>query len=215
MNASAIALGAAVLALSLVDPAAAQQVRTERSETMQRRAVAAWTACIASEFPEDVEQLLSLDYRSDDYRELIGDLSQRRVSQECFDAMPRAYRRIRLTGLPFAGGLAERMLEADDAEPLVNRFARAAIGREAVTYSYTDQVANCAVRGAPDLVANLFASEVASEEETSALSRLAPVIEICSQNGSAIQASPLAMRAMLATAGHRLLAAQEESDTDA
>ena len=206
---------AAALLVCVPATAHAQVARTERSETMQRRAVAAWTACIAAEFPDDVEQLLALDYRNDAYRTLIDDLAQRRVSQECFDAMPRAYRRIRLTGLPFAGGLAERMLASDTAEPLAARFARAVIGRDAVTYSYTDQVANCAVRGAPDLVADLFASDVASGEEAVALVRLAPVIEICSQNGSAIQASPLAMRAMLATAAYRLLAAQEESDTDA
>ena len=206
-----------LLAIAVVTiPATAQaQSRPELRETMQRRAVAAWTACIAAEFPDDAERLLTLDYRGDEYEDLINDLAQRRVSQECFDAMPRRYRRIRLTGLPFAGGLAEQLLSGGRDEPLVARIARAAIGQEAVTFSYTDQVANCAVRGAPDIVADIFASEVASAEEAAALDRLQPVIEICSQNGSAIQASPLAMRAMLATAGYRLLAAQEESDTDA
>ncbi|APE28832.1 hypothetical protein BMF35_a2003 [Aurantiacibacter gangjinensis] len=151
-----------------------------------------------------------LDYRSNEYRRLIDDLADRRVSSECFNAMPRRYRRIELGGLPFAGGLAERMLEAGDGEPLVMRLSMAAIGTPAETYSYTDQVANCVARGAPNLVADLFATPVASDAETAVFTQIDPVLDICTQDGSSINASPLAMRSMLATASYRMLAAQTE-----
>ena len=166
-----------------------------------------------------LHNLLVLDYRSDAYATRIRDLAARRVSEECFRAMPREYRRIELGGLPFAGGLAERVITTDDGGPLIMRLSMAAVGVEAETFSYTDVVANCTALGAPNLVANLFASEIASEEETAALEQLAPVLDICSRNGSAIEAAPLAMRSMLATASFRILAAQDtashESEDDA
>jgi len=205
-----------VAVLAAPVPAQAQQ---ERNERLQRLAVAAWTACIANEFPQDVNDLLVMDYRSNVYGDLITDLADRRVSEECFREMPRAYRRIQLGGLPFAGGLAEEMIEAEEQQTLVMRLSMAVVGEPAETYSYTDQVANCMALGAPNLVADLFATDPASDEETAALTQLAPVQAICTRNGNAIEASALAMRSMLATASFRILAAQNdapvESDDDA
>lgn len=180
----------------------------ERSDRMQRLAVMAWTECIADENLEEVRNLLEMDYRSEEYRDLLADLADRRVTERCFRAMPRRYRRIELGGLPFAGGLAERLVETAGVEPLINRLSMAVIGESAQTFSYTDQVANCVVRGAPNLVANLFATDPTADEETAAFMQLAPVLDICTQNGSVIEASPLAMRSMLATASYRILAAQ-------
>ena len=193
-------------------------VPTERVESMQRLAVQAWTACIADEFGGRVHEVLMLDFRSREYERKLERLAEERISERCFDAMPRNYRRIELNGLPFAGGLAEQAMENDSDEPLLMRLSMAAIGKQAPVYSYTDQVANCAVRGAPHLVAALFESDVASVEEEDALEQLAPVYMVCTQGGSAIEASPLAMRSMLATASYRLLASQDstqESEPDA
>ncbi|BDI61226.1 hypothetical protein [Qipengyuania nanhaisediminis] len=203
------ALGAMIAA-----PALAQSrlpTAKERNVTMQRLAVEAWTACIADEFVEEVHEVLTLDFRTLKYSRKIEKLASERVSDRCFNAMPRDYRRIELSGLPFAGGLAEQAIERTSDEPLLMRLSMAAIGKPAETYSYTDAVANCAVRGAPHLVANLFGTDVASVEETDALEQLEPVFMICTQSGPAIDASPLATRSMLATASYRLLAAQDES----
>ena len=113
---------------------------------------------------------------------------------------------------------AEHAIETAEIS-LRERLTAASTGVEAPTFSYTDQVASCTVRGAPDLAARLFATEVETAEETAALQRLAPVINYCAREGAAIEASPLAMRAMLATAAWRLLAANpvnsEESEDDA
>ena len=193
-------------------------VPTERVESMQRLAVEAWTACIADEFKGRVHEVLMLDFRSREYARKLERLAEERISERCFDAMPRNYRRIELNGLPFAGGLAEQAMKNASDEPLLTRLSMAAIGKQAPVFSYTDQVANCAVRGAPHLVAALFESDVASVEEEDALEQLAPVYMVCTQRGSAIEASPLAMRSMLATASYRLLASQdstEESEPDA
>ena len=199
------------LAGLLAVPAHAQPKRLERNVEKQREAVAAWTKCIAEENQSEVAALLSSDYRTKKYSRDLRALAQKRVAEECFYAMPRDYRKIQLGGLPFAGGLAERMIERDD-EPLLSRLSMAAIGPAGKTFSYTDQVAMCVTRGAPHLVAFVFDSEVNSDAETKAIADLKPVISICTANGSAVEASPLAMRSMLATASYRLLAAQKVED---
>jgi len=215
------ALGSLLAAGSVTSVGAQSRLPTsqERVESMQRLAVQAWTACIADEFNGRVHEVLTLDYRTREYQRKIERLAEERISERCFDAMPRNYRRIELGGLPFAGGLAEQAMKQASDEPLLMRLSMAAIGNEAEVYSYTDRVANCAVRGAPHLVAALFESEVASVEETDALEQLAPVYMVCTRGGSAIDASPLAMRSMLATASYRILAAQDdaaqESEDDA
>lgn len=195
----------------MVGAAHAQPKKMERSVDKQREAVEAWTACIADENSDEVAAMLVQDYREDGYKSAIQQLAAKRVSSECFNAMPRSYRKIRLGGLPFAGGLAERMIERDQ-EPLVKRLSMAAIGPEGQTYSYTDQVASCITRGAPHLVAKLFGTEINSEEELASLAELAPVKTICTSQGAPVEASSLAMRSMLATASFRLLEAQKVSN---
>lgn len=200
-------------------PADAQQRRMVQNETLQRQAVAAWTRCIADENTEEVSALLLMDFTSEEYSEQIDDLSERRISSSCFNALPRRYRRIELGGLPFAGGLAERLITTQGNEPLLNRLAMASIGKEAQVFTYTDAVSNCVVRGAPHLAAGLFESSIASDEETALLEQIRSVFDVCTRGATPIEAGPLGVRSLLATASFRILAAQqspsEESEDDA
>ncbi len=186
---------------------AAQPVRKETDVTKQRAAIEAWTTCIADENPERVGKALARDFTSREYRSEMLALAETRVSSRCFQAMPGEYRRIKLGGLPFAGGLAERMIEQDE-QPLLTRLSRAVVGTVPQTYSPTDAIAMCTVRGAPQQVAVLFATPISSPEEAKALADLAPVVEICSAQRPKLEASALGLRSMLATASFRLLAAQ-------
>lgn len=186
---------------------AAQPVRKETDVTKQRAAIEAWTTCIADENPERVGKALARDFTSREYRSEMLALAKTRVSSRCFQAMPGEYRRIELGGLPFAGGLAERMME-QDAQPLLTRLTRAVVGKIPETYSPTDTIAMCTVRGAPQQVAALFATPSSSSEEDKALAALAPVVDICAAEGRKLEASALGLRSMLATASFRLLAAQ-------
>lgn len=209
-----------VAVASLMATAAdAQPRRLVQNETLQREAVAAWTKCLADENSEEVAAILTMDFRTDEYREALDEMSDRRVSSNCYNALPRRYRRIELGGLPFAGGLAERMIETGSQEPLVMQLSMAAIGNPAETYSYTDASANCVVRGAPHLAAGLFESEIGSDEEVALLEQISAVMDVCTRGGNPIEAGALAMRSMLATASYRILAAQdtpsEESEEDA
>lgn len=202
------------LAAVLASPALAERKpEIEEEVALQRGSVEAWTACIAEEKPNEVRRILSQDFTSTGYKIGIKSLAQTRVSKECFEAMPREYRSIRLGGLPFAGGLAEHMLEAD-SEPLLKRLSMAALGRTAKTHSRTDEIAMCMVRGAPHMVAGLFATEIETDAERAALAELKPVSDICAGGQGKFEASALGLRSMLATASYRLLAAQK-SENDA
>ncbi len=188
--------------------ASAQPVRQERDVVKQRAALEYWTACIADEKADDVKRTLARDFNSADYRREIRILSETRVSSRCFADIPGEYRRIRLGGLPFAGGLAERLIEQGD-ETLLLRLSRAVVGAAPQTYSATDAVAMCVVRGAPQQVANLFATPINTAEETAALAAITPAANICAGGEGRFEASALGMRSMLATASFRLLEGQE------
>lgn len=175
----------------------------------ERAAVEAWTQCIADEQPEKVAELLAQDFRTTSYRIGLRNLAQARVSTTCFEAMPRDYRRVQLGGLPFAGGLAERMIERDET-PLLTRLSMAVLKPETETYSRTDEIAMCMIRGAPDRVAILFDSAIESPEESAALAQLQPIADACTRGTARLEASALGLRSMLATAAYRLLAAPED-----
>ncbi|WP_133365439.1 hypothetical protein [Qipengyuania sediminis] len=190
-------------------PLAAQPARKEGDVAKQRAAIEAWTTCIADENRDSVAKTLARDFRSRDYRGEMTRLAKTRVSRRCFAAMPGDYRRIELGGLPFAGGLAERLME-QDAAPLAARLQRASAGRTTATFAPSDALAQCVVRAAPRQVADLFESAINSAEETRALGALAPTARGCTSGPRAVEASPLGMRSMLATAAFRLLAAQAD-----
>ncbi|MBX7531512.1 hypothetical protein K3165_01085 [Qipengyuania sp. 1XM1-15A] len=204
-------LVASIALAAVAATSATAQTRSRENETnvsKQRAAVEAWTACIADERTDEVRKVLALDFRSDEYRDTMKTLAKARVSSECFNAMPRSYRKIELGGLPFAGGLAEQVIEMDD-EPLLQRLSMAALVQDVPTFSRTDAIAQCMVRGAPHLVAILFDTEINSGDEIEALAELQPVSAACTR-GAALEASPLGMRSMLATASYRLLNAQPQ-----
>ena len=177
----------------------------------QRLAVEAWTTCIADEKPGEVERLLQKDFRETSYKTGMKMLAQERVSKSCFDAMPRKYRRVELGGLPFAGGLAERMIEKDDA-PLLTRLMAASEGPEPQTFSFTDKAAMCVARGAPQHVAILFDTDINSGDELKALAGLQPILDACTPGDRRIEASAMGLRSMLATATYRLLSAQKANN---
>lgn len=187
---------------------AAQPVRKETGVAKQRAAVEAWTACIADENRDKVASTLARDFNSREYRSEMLALAKTRVSGRCFNAMPGEYRRIELGGLPFAGGLAERLIE-QAATPLRDRLVRAAAGRTPATHAPSDAIAMCTARAAPIQTAALFATAINTPEESTALAALAPTLGGCSADGRRLEATPLGMRSMLATASFRLLAAQE------
>jgi hypothetical protein len=168
----------------------------------ERAAVSAFGRCVVEESPAKAHSVLTSDFRTKDYRDGLRVLAK--VNDGCF----RQRGKIRFGGLPFAAAMAEAMI-LKGAEPLNVRLAKAGIGKTVPTFAPSDAVAMCVARSVPDQVAALFASPIASEAETRAAGDLSTAVRLCTPKGVAVDIQPYGLRAILATASYRLLAAQE------
>ena len=187
---------------------AAAPATVEPSNTPEgRAALAAFAGCIVRSSPDKVRSALTRDFRTLGYREELKALT---VSNHgCLNDWEGAQRsrrvKLRAGGLPFAAALAEAMMKRD-ATPLNVRLVRAA-GIDAPTYSPADKVAMCLARSDPDDAAALLNAPIASGDEVTAAGALAPALKLCTQ-GTSVVLEPYGLRAILATASFRLLAAQ-------
>jgi hypothetical protein len=177
-------------------PAAAQAPKPlEESSANARVQMARFATCVADRSPEKAARTISMDFRSTTYRSALKNLSD--ANRDCY-----GYRAtMRAGGLSFAGALAERLLERE-ASPLNARIIRADSAQTAAR-SPSDAIALCVVRSAPDDVARLFATEVASAAERDAVKALQVATDACARNQARLETTPEGLRAMLATAAFR------------
>lgn len=187
------------------DPEREQNGVISKADPEARQTLARYAACIAAKSPEKVAELLTQDFRETSYGNGLRNLV--RANEGC--ARQVGSRRERLSGqnLPFAAALAEAMM-AREAAPLKTRLAKAATGKEALTYAPSDKVAMCVARSTPDEVAALFATEVGSDGEEQAATKLLPVVKLCAQDVK-LETSVAGLRSIVATASFRLLKAQD------
>ena len=177
-------------------PAAAQAPKPlEESSANARVQMERFATCVADRSPEKAARTISMDFRSTTYRSALKNLAD--ANRDCY-----GYRStMRSGGLSFAGALAERLLERD-ASALNARIIRAGSGQTAAR-SPSDAIALCVVRSAPDDVARLFATEVASGAERDAVKALRVALDACARNQARLETTPEGFRAMLATAAFR------------
>lgn len=164
-----------------------------------RRAVHQFGACVAGESAAKAADTLGKDFTTHGYRSALKTLS--RINTHC----ARDLGRVRWRGLPFAGAMAEYLIERDQA-PLNVGLAKAALAPATRAHSASDEVAICVVRSASDDVAALFSTEVASGEEAAAAEKLELAARLCSKAKPWFKADVESLRAMLATAAFRTLA---------
>ena len=167
----------------------------------ERTAIAEFGRCVANESPAKVHSVLTSDFRTDEYRAEMKVLAK--VNEGCF----RKRGRMRAGGLPFAAAMAEAMIFKGEG-PLNVRLARAGIGKTVPTYAPSDAVAMCVARSVPDQVAALFATPIASDAEMNAANDLSIAVKLCAPKDTVLDLKPYGLRAILATASYRLLAAQ-------
>lgn len=170
------------------------------SSAAARRTMAEFGRCVARRSPAKAHKTLNRDFRTAEYRNAL--LTLAKVNQDC---MGRG--RMRAGGLLFAAAIAEAMLVADPV-PLNVRLLRAA-RTDAPTYAPTDKIAMCVARSDPDGAARLLTAPIAAPAEDQAAAALKPAIRRCAPPGTPVQITPAGMRAFLATASYRLLAASQ------
>ncbi|HZG32944.1 MAG TPA: hypothetical protein VEZ59_06690 [Sphingopyxis sp.] len=187
------------------DPEREQGGAISKADPEARQTLARYAACIAARSPDKVTDLLTQDFRETSYGNGLRNLV--RVNEGCARQVGSRRERLRGQNLPFAAALAEAMM-AREAAPLNTRLARAAIGKEAATFAPSDKVAMCVARSTPDEVAALFATEVGSDDEEQAATKLLSVVKLCAQDLK-FETSVAGLRSIVATASFRLLKAQE------
>lgn len=173
----------------------------EARETMRR-----YATCVARKSPEKAASLLQQDYRTVSYRNGLRNLS--RTNEGC--ARQVGLRgSMRMNNLSFAGALAELMLR-QETEPLNRQVAKALSGRKPEAFGPSEQIAMCTVRSAPDDVANFLATDLGTAAEVAAGQKVTEVAKLCSK-GAQMEATTDGMRALVAIAAYRLLAAQRSA----
>jgi len=187
------------------DPEREQNGAISKADPDARQTLARYAACVAEKSPDKVSDLLTQDFRQTSYGNGLRNLV--RANELCARQVGTRGERLRGQNLPFAAALAEAMM-AREAVPLKARLAKAATGKEAATFAPSDKVAMCVARSTPDEVAALFATEVGSDVETQAATKLLPVVKLCAQDVK-LETSVAGLRSIVATASFRLLKAQE------
>ncbi|WP_156839261.1 hypothetical protein [Novosphingobium aquimarinum] len=194
-------------ALFLAAPAMAESPARATNTPAARGALEHWAACIAQRNTAEAARVLQMDFTTSTYDRALLMLS--RESKDC-----TAFRgTLRAGGLLFAGELAEALIEQQPGG-VRTALARAAAAAPPRSFSFTDKVAICAVRSAPDDVAALFATERDSDEEATALRQVSATMAACSKAAEAtkpLSINPAGMRAMLATAAFRSVASMKDA----
>jgi hypothetical protein len=180
-----------------VGPVQAQPLA--QSSVAARQAMHRFGTCVADRSPAKASQTLALGFGTHGYR--LGLRTLANNNRDCFRSG-----RMRSPGLAFAGAIAERLLMRDPA-PLNARLARAVAQPASAALSPSDAIAMCVVRSAPDDVARLFSTGVASTAETAAAASLQVAVNLCSRGKPRLETNIEGLRSILATAAFRTLAA--------
>lgn len=174
------------------------------SDAEARRVMARFAACVADTSDKKAGEVLTQDFRSTSYSNGLRNLA--RSNEGCARRVGLSGS-MRMANLAFAGALSEALI-AKKSQPANALLVRAAASSAAPTYSFTDRIAMCVVRSAPDQVSTLFATEPASDDEAAAITTLGTAAQLCAKAARAtkpLSISPAGLRAMLATAAFRAL----------
>lgn len=155
--------------------------------------------CLADERMGWSQEFVTLNYRSDRYRTLGKRLIE--YAPNCNEFS----RGLRMSGLIFAGAIAEGLLIKEDV--LSDLGAHIAFDPElppveAITAE--DVFAYCVVRKAPGEVSALLQTKMTSDEELEALKAMVGVLPTCVPEGQKPEFTREALRSLFALAAYRL-----------
>lgn len=158
--------------------------------------------CLATRHPDRAREVLALDFRSRSYRDDLRELG--RSGHHCAgDHLGRAT--LRSAGLPFAGSVAEALLETDGI--LADFAARTAYRPDVPAIearNASEFMAFCAIRKDPAGTAAVLRSDPASSGEAAAFAAMGTTLSGCVPAKSELEFSYQSIRALLALGAWRL-----------
>jgi len=162
------------------------------------RILARFSRCVADRQASRARPILAMDYRSRDYRSAL-----RRLAESNWGCAPLGT--LRFSGVLFAGGLAEALLNASIGPDAL--AAHVAIDPARAPIAARDEnelMSLCTVRAAPAEISALLQTEAASPQEAAALRALIPHVTSCLAAGQRLSLNRPFLRSVLVLAAYRL-----------
>lgn len=190
------------LAVTLAVAQPATPPPLSKAETEAVRALHIVGECLGKRYANDARKVLALDFRTKGYGQALRELG--RLGGLCArDDLGRAT--LRSPGLPFAGSIAEALLEHDG---ILSDFAGKTGYRSDVpaidARNASEFMAFCTVRKDPAGVVAMLRSDPASSSEAAAFAAMSTILSGCVPAKSELEFSYQSIRALLALGAYRL-----------
>jgi hypothetical protein len=195
-----LALFAAVLGAVHAVPAAAEEDPGKTSsEPLAIQAMHNFGRCVADRNPEAARKVLAMDFRTKESGKAVERLA--RGHNYCVPIRGK----LAFSGILFAGGLAERLLEVGSTrQALIRQLAYDPAQPPVEARTESEAMAMCMVRRATGDVVALFGTTPATDEEKEAIGKLTPAVGQCLASGQTMRLNRQGLRSLLSLAAYRL-----------
>jgi hypothetical protein len=182
---------------------AASPVYGTKADELSLEAMHNFGACVVRMTPAGAEEVLAMDFRTDEYREKLSRLAKGH------DRCTRPRTELRFNGVLFAGAMAEALLEEPGRRVLTRLSAAEDLAAPVAARSPLEAMALCGVITRPAAVGRLLESDVASDKEAEAIEALSPTLSACLTGADKAELNVPAVRSIVALAAWRIVTAGE------
>jgi hypothetical protein len=182
---------------------AASPVYGTKADELSLEAMHNFGACVVRTTPAGAEEVLAMDFRTDEYREKLSRLAKGH------DRCTRPRTELKFNGVLFAGAMAEALLEEPGRRVLTRLSAAEDLAAPVAARSPLEAMALCGVITRPAAVGRLLESDVASDKEAEAIEALSPTLSACLTGADKAELNAPAMRSIVALAAWRIVTAGE------
>jgi hypothetical protein len=182
---------------------AASPVYGTKADELSLEAMHNFGACVGRTTAAGAEEVLALDFRTDEYREKLSRLAKGH------DRCTRPRTELKFNGVLFAGAMAEALLEEPGRRVLTRLSAAEDLAAPVAARSPLEAMALCGVITRPAAVGRLLESDVASDKEAEAIEALSPTLSACLTGADKAELNAPAMRSIVALAAWRIVTAGE------
>jgi hypothetical protein len=182
---------------------AASPVYGTKADELSLEAMHNFGACVVRMTPAGAEEVLAMDFRTDEYREKLSRLAKGH------DRCTRPRTELKFNGVLFAGAMAEALLEEPGRRVLTRLSAAEDLAAPVAARSPLEAMALCGVITRPAAVGRLLESDVASDKEAEAIEALSPTLSACLTGADKAELNAPAMRSIVALAAWRIVTAGE------
>lgn len=188
---------------------AAAPVYGTKADDLSVEAMHNFGGCVVQYTPAGAREVLTMDFRTDEYREKLRRLAK--GHSRCTTPGTE----LRFNGVLFAGAMAEALLEEPGSKVLARLSVVDELTAPLAARSPLEAMALCGVITRPAAAARLLESKVASEKENEAIEALSPTLSACLSGADKAELNRPALRSVVALAAWRIVSANGERSVSA